>query len=69
MAALLNAVLRASIGHFLVAVLRHPDDPRFAGKAIPLRNLVVVTGLSLLFPVAHVLGKGWRRYPFGYDDP
>ena len=29
-----NALLRASIGGFLLHALRHPHDPRYEGKAI-----------------------------------
>ena len=47
----LNAFLRASIAAFLVDTLRHPHDPRYEGKAIPIRNLLVVGGLSLTFPL------------------
>ncbi len=64
----LNVALRASIGYFLVEVLRHPHDPRFAGKAIPVRNLVVVGGLSLLFPALYAWRRPWPRYPWWYDD-
>jgi hypothetical protein len=44
----LNVVPRLSIAYFLGEVLLHPDDPRFAGKAIPFQDLVVVSGLSLV---------------------
>jgi hypothetical protein len=66
----LNALLRASIVAFLVDVLRHPQDPRYAGKAIPIRNLVVVGSLSLLFPFLHLRshGRRWQRYPVWPDN-
>ena len=64
----LNAALRVGITYFLVEVLRHPDDPRFAGKAIPLRNLLVVGSLSLLFPALHLWRRPWPRYPAWQDD-
>jgi hypothetical protein len=64
----LNAVLRASIAYFLAEVLLNPNDPRFAGKAIPIRNLIIVGGLSLLFPALHLLRRRWKRYPFWTDD-
>jgi hypothetical protein len=66
----LNALLRASIAAFLVDVLRHPQDPRYAGKAIPIRNLVVVGSLSLLFPALHLRshGRRWQRYPVWSDN-
>ena len=63
-----NAILRASIAAMLVDVLRHPDDQRYAGKAIPLRNLLIVGGLSLLFPALHVGGRRWKRYPVWQDN-
>lgn len=64
----LNIAVRASIAYFLVEALRHPDDPRFAGKAIPWRNLLIVGGLSLLFPALHLWRRPWPRYPWGHDD-
>ncbi len=71
----LNALLRASIVAFLVDTLRHPHDPRYEGKAIPIRNLLVVGSLSLTFPLLYLWqrrrpGKrpGWRRYPIWSDD-
>ncbi len=74
----LNALLRASIVAFLVDTLRHPHDPRYEGKAIPIRNLVVVGSLSLTFPLLYLWQRrpnrrpgrrpGWRRYPVWSDD-
>ncbi|HEY1391345.1 MAG TPA: hypothetical protein VGF38_22595 [Ktedonobacterales bacterium] len=73
----LNAFLRASIVAFLVDTLRHPHDPRYEGKAIPIRNLLVVGSLSLAFPLLclwqrqrrrPVRRPGWRRYPVWSDD-
>jgi hypothetical protein len=64
----LNAALRVSLGYFLIEVLRHPDDPRFAGKAIPLRNLIVVGALSALFPALYVWRRPWPLYPWGPDN-
>lgn len=69
---LLNVLLRLSIAFFLVEVLRNPDDPRFAGKALSVRNLVIVGGLSLLFPAFHFFGKklppSGRTYPVWFDN-
>lgn len=65
---MLNVALRAGIGYFLAEVLRHPDDPRFAGKAIPVRNLIIVGGLSLLFPAIYVWRRPWPRYPWRHDN-
>lgn len=44
------------------------DDPRFAGKAIPERNTVIVGSLSLLFPAIWLFQRlDWRSYPLGLD--
>lgn len=61
---LVNLAIRLSIIYFLGEVLLFPDDPRFAGKAIPIRNLIIVLSLSLLFPALHWL-KGHFRLPPG----
>jgi hypothetical protein len=70
MGPLINAAIRLSILYFLTEVWLKPNDPRFAGKAIPLRNLIVVGGMSLVFPGLHLAWKQrkWRRYPFGLDN-
>jgi hypothetical protein len=67
-AALINFGLRLSIAYFLAEVMLNPNDPRFAGKAIPIRNLVIVGGMSLLFPAMYFLRKRWSRYPFWLDN-
>jgi hypothetical protein len=71
----LNALLRASIVAFLVDTLRHPHDPRYEGKAIPIRNLLVVGSLSLTFPLLYlwqrrrpIKSRRWRRYPVASDN-
>jgi hypothetical protein len=77
----LNGLLRASIGAFLLDALRHPHDPRYEGKAIPLRNLLIVGSLSLAFPLLALAqrrrparhkrrsrGLRWRRYPVWSDN-
>jgi hypothetical protein len=65
-----NALLRASIAAFLTDVLRHPRDPRYAGKAIPIRNLLIVGSLSLVFPLLHLRNRrrAWSRYPVWADN-
>ncbi|GIW05926.1 MAG: hypothetical protein KatS3mg060_0731 [Dehalococcoidia bacterium] len=63
-----NLLLRLSIFYFLAEVLLNPNDPRFAGKALPIRNLVVIGSLSLLFPFLHVWRRVWPRYPVWYDN-
>jgi hypothetical protein len=69
----LNLFLRTSIAAFLVDVLRRPHDPRYEGKAIPIRNLIIVGSLSLAFPVLALRQRRrpqprWQRYPVWSDD-
>lgn len=67
----LNVALRLHLLYFLAEVLRRPADPRFAGKAIPVRNALIVGGASLVFPALHLLRRPqgrWRRYPFWLDS-
>lgn len=78
---IINIVIRLSILYFLGEVLLFPDDPRFAGKAIPIRNFIIVITLSLLFPVLYFWKKKWfdwfgyshhkfahHKYPFWWDN-
>ncbi len=66
---LLNGLLRAGIAAFLVDVLRHPQDQRYAGKAIPVRNLIIVGTLSLVFPLLFLRNRQrWRHYPVWSDN-
>lgn len=64
MAVVLNILIRLSLVYFLGEVMLFPDDPRFAGKAIPIRNLVIVSTLSMLIPLLYWLGHKWKKYPF-----
>lgn len=76
MGLLLNILIRASIFYFLAEVLLFPDDPRFAGKAIPIRNFIIVITFGLLFPILHFWKKRWnssawlttKKYPFLWDN-
>ena len=69
-----NALLRASIIAFLLDVLRQPHDPRYEGKAIPIRNLIVFATLGHLFPALYALSRAdgrwphWTRYPVWSDN-
>jgi len=65
--AALNLLLRMHIAWFLYEVMTMPDDPRFAGKAIPARNLAIVGGASLVLPAVQLLTRRWKRYPWGWD--
>jgi hypothetical protein len=63
----LDLLLRLHIVYFLAEVVLMPEDPRFAGKAIPIRNLVIVGGMSFLFPAVQLFSRRWARYPWGSD--
>lgn len=64
----LNAGVRLAIIYWLVEAWVFQDDPRFADKAIPLRNTLVVGSLSMLFPVIwYRRGLSWSTYPIGLD--
>jgi len=67
-----NALLRATSAAFLLDVMRRPDDPRYKGKAIPVRNLLIVGSLSLAFPALTLarrdLRTRWHGYPFWTDN-
>ncbi len=70
----LNVLLRVSIAAFLADVLRHPHDPRYEGKAIPVRNLIIVGTLGHLFPLLYLLSTRlrwwprWSSYPVWSDN-
>lgn len=68
MGVIVNLLIRLSIFYFLGEVLLFPDDPRFAGKAIPIRNFIIVITLSLLFPILYFWKKKWKKYPFWFDN-
>lgn len=65
---LVNLLIRASIFFFLAEVVLLQDDPRFAGKAIPIRNLIIVVTFSFLFPFFHFIKKKWAKYPVWFDN-
>jgi hypothetical protein len=63
---LVNALLRGTMLGILAEALARPDDPRYAGKAIGKRGLVMVP-LSLVVPVIHA-APGRDRYPVWTDN-
>lgn len=65
---LVNIAIRFSILYFLGEVLLFPDDPRFAGKAIPIRNFIIVITFSFLFPFLYFVKKHWKKYPYWLDN-
>ena len=72
---IINIVLRLSILYFLGEVMLLQDDPRFAGKAIPIRNLIIVLSFSMLFPILYFWRKlskaksaSGGKYPVWFDN-
>ena len=65
--ALANIGLRIGILFFTIDALVNAGDPRFAGKALGPRNVGILLGLSMLFPILHFIYKRWRTYPFWHD--
>ena len=66
----LNAGLRTAIVAVLAEALARPNDPRYAGKAIGTRGLVMIP-LSLVVPLAHAArarSGGGRPYPVWADN-
>ena len=65
-----NVVLRLFLLYFTIETLVNPGDPRFAGKNLGMRNIVIVLTFSLLFPVLHRWWKGkpWKDYPIWTDN-
>lgn len=65
---IVNLLLRLGIFYFLGEVMLLQDDPRFAGKAIPIRNLIIVLSFSMLFPILYFWKRKWKRYPVWFDN-
>jgi len=63
---LVNALLRGSMLGVLGEALLRPTDPRFAGKAIGTRGLVMIP-LSMVVPLVHATRRR-DRYPVWTDN-
>jgi hypothetical protein len=63
-----NVLLRLLIVVFTVDALINAGDDRFAGKALGPRNVGILLGLSLLFPLLQAVRGQWKRYPMWYDN-
>jgi hypothetical protein len=64
---LCNAALRLVMLAILGEALRKPDDPRYRGKAIGTRGLVMIP-MSLMVPLGHRLRHASRPYPVWTDN-
>lgn len=67
-AVLMNVALRVCILAFTADALINAGDPRFAGKALGPRNVGILLGFSMLFPILHLVYRRWRTYPVWYDS-
>lgn len=67
----MNLALRGVIVGVVADALRHPDAPKYAGKAIGTRGLALVAA-SLVIPALHALSRARRhrerRYPLWTDN-
>lgn len=63
----INVALRAGLVIFLGDAILNADDPRFAGKGIGSRGLVILP-LSLLLPVLYLTRRRGQRYPAWMDN-
>ncbi len=65
---LCNALLRATVVGVLIEALAKPTDPRFAGKAIGMRGLVMIP-LGMLVPAVHAARRATGDpYPLWTDN-
>lgn len=65
--AIANFALRLCILFFTIDAIVNAGDPRFEGKALGPRNVGILLGLSMLFPILHLVQKRWKRYPYWHD--
>jgi hypothetical protein len=64
-----NVAIRLMILFFAVeAALAPEDDPRYEGKGIAIRNLIVVLPMTMLVPALHRWRRRWDRYPWWVDN-
>ena len=59
--------LRLGIIAFTIDALVNAGDDRFAGKALGPRNVGILLGFSMLFPILQWGFRRWRRYPWWTD--
>jgi hypothetical protein len=63
-----NILSRLGILAFTIDALINAGDQRFEGKALGPRNVGILLGLSMLFPILHFIYKRWKEYPYWYDN-
>jgi len=69
--AILDITLRLAILAMSVDAMVNGTDPRFAGKALAPRDIIISFGFAMLFPLFWRLryrGREWREYPWWFDS-
>jgi hypothetical protein len=65
----LNGALRIAIVGFATEAVLAGNDPRFAGKGIAIRDVILAgTAATLLIPAWHAFGRRGHRYPVWADS-
>src|SRR5258706_1815260 len=65
---LVNIASRVLILVLTIGGVVNAGDDRFAGKALGPRNVGIMLGFSMLFPLVYLVAKRWRSYPWWYDN-
>ncbi|HUQ41006.1 MAG TPA: hypothetical protein VM052_00745 [Candidatus Limnocylindrales bacterium] len=65
---IVNILSRLAILAFTVDALVNANSEKFAGKALGPRNVGILIGMSMLFPILHFIYKRWTDYPVWYDN-
>jgi hypothetical protein len=65
---LLNIFFRACIVFFALDSVINSSDERYAGKGLPIRNVVIVLVWTMVFPALFLIWKKWKAYPVAYDN-
>lgn len=69
--AVVNVLLRVAILVMSVDAIANANDPRFAGKALAPRDVIISFGFAMLFPLFWRLryrGRQWHEYPWWFDS-
>lgn len=64
----INVLLRLAIAGLMADTYIRRDWPQYQGKALAIRNIVVIGLGSLLVPALHVRYGGGKAYPFMADN-
>ena len=66
-----NVALRLAIIAMSVDAIVNASDPRFAGKALAPRDVIISLGFAMLFPLFWKLRyrkREWHEYPWWFDS-